>query len=83
MSKAPGEATSVFKLYGSTLAQDRQEIIVRLMGTRGVGWEGDSFSKDEIGAAKSWLASKAVTIYGGTNEVQANIISKRGLGLPD
>jgi|TARA_B110000211_G_scaffold111579_1_gene129644 alkylation response protein AidB-like acyl-CoA dehydrogenase len=77
------DTTSVFKLYGSTLAQDRQEIIVRLMGTQGLGWEGDSFSADEIGAARSWLSSKAVTIYGGTNEVQANIIAKRVLGLPD
>ncbi len=81
--KTPADTTSVFKLYGSTLVQDRQEIIVRLMGTQGLGWEGDSFSSDEIGAARSWLSSKAVTIYGGTNEVQANIISKRVLGLPD
>ena len=81
--KTLADTTSVFKLYGSTLAQDRQEIIVRLMGTQGLGWEGDSFSADEIGAARSWLSSKAVTIYGGTNEVQANIIAKRVLGLPD
>lgn len=81
--KTPADTTSVFKLYGSTLAQDRQEIIVRLMGTQGLGWEGGSFSSDEIGAARSWLSSKAVTIYGGTNEVQANIIAKRVLGLPD
>ena len=81
--KTPADTTSVFKLYGSTLARDRQEIVVRLMGTQGLGWEGDSFSKDEIGAARSWLSSKAVTIYGGTNEVQANIIAKRVLGLPD
>ena len=79
----PGEATSVFKLFGATLAQDRQELIVRLMGTQGLGWEGEMFSKNELGAARSWLASKAVTIYGGTNEVQANIIAKRVLGLPD
>ncbi|MBO6555479.1 MAG: acyl-CoA dehydrogenase family protein [Pseudomonadales bacterium] len=81
--KTPGEATSVFKLYGSTLAQDRQDLIVDLMGHHGVAWEGDGFSSDEIGAARSWLASRSVTIYGGTNEVQANIIAKRVLGLPD
>ena len=81
--KTLADTTSVFKLYGSTLAQDRQEITVRLMGTKGLGWEGDAFSSDEIGAARSWLSSKAVTIYGGTNEVQANIIAKRVLGLPD
>ena len=82
-AKAPGEATSIFKLVGSTLAQDKQELIVKLMGNSGTGWEGAAFSKDEIGATRSWLASKAVTIYGGTNEVQANIIAKRVLGLPD
>ena len=38
---------------------------------------------EELGATRSWLASRAVTIYGGTNEVQANIIAKRVLGLPD
>jgi alkylation response protein AidB-like acyl-CoA dehydrogenase len=81
--KTPGEATSVFKLYGSTLAQDRQDLIVQLMGSSGVGWTGDGFTRDEVGAARSWLASRAVTIYGGTNEVQANIIAKRVLGLPD
>ena len=53
------------------------------MGTNGIGWEGDAFSEQELGATRSWLASKAVTIYGGTNEVQANIIAKRVLGLPD
>ncbi len=81
--KTPGEATSVFKLYGSTLARDLQDLIVDLMGHQGVGWEGDAFKDDESGAARSWLASRAVTIYGGTNEVQANIIAKRVLGLPD
>ncbi|MEZ5557199.1 MAG: acyl-CoA dehydrogenase family protein [Pseudomonadales bacterium] len=79
----PGEATSIFKLYGSTLARERQDLLVRLMGTRGLGWEGDGFTPDELGATRSWLASKAVTIYGGTNEVQSNIIAKRVLGLPD
>ena len=81
--QTPGAATSIFKLYGSSLSQDRQDLIARLMGSQGVGWEGEAFASDEIGATRSWLASRAVTIYGGTNEVQANIIAKRVLGLPD
>ncbi len=79
----PGAETSIFKLVGSTLARERQELISKLMGTRGLGWEGGWLTEDERGATRSWLASKAVTIYGGTNEVQANIIAKRVLGLPD
>ncbi|MFB3104362.1 MAG: acyl-CoA dehydrogenase family protein, partial [Pseudomonadales bacterium] len=32
---------------------------------------------------REWLWSRTTTIYGGTNEVQRNIIAKRVLGLPD
>jgi alkylation response protein AidB-like acyl-CoA dehydrogenase len=49
----------------------------------GVGWEGETFSQDELDATRGWLRDRAVTIYGGTNEVQMNIIAKRVLGLPD
>jgi len=54
-----------------------------LRGTNGVGWEGEGFTSDEVDATRGWLRDRAVTIYGGTNEVQLNIISKRVLGLPD
>ena len=81
--KTPGEVTSVFKLFGSILARERQELIVRLMGSQGTGWDGAGFNETEIAAARSWLSSRAVTIYGGTNEIQADIIAKRVLGLPD
>ena len=30
-----------------------------------------------------WLEAKAISIAGGSNEVQLNIITKRVLGLPD
>jgi alkylation response protein AidB-like acyl-CoA dehydrogenase len=54
-----------------------------LLGTRGLGADADLFSEDELETTREWLATKATTIYGGTNEVQANIIAKRVLGLPD
>ena len=53
------------------------------MGHQGLGWEGEAFDKDEIEAVRGWLGGKAMSIYGGSAEIQNNIISKRILGLPD
>ena len=80
---APGAATSIFKLVGSTLAKEGSQLKSTLRGTAGLGWEGNTFSDDELESTRSWLRDRAVTIYGGTNEVQMNIIAKRVLGLPD
>jgi alkylation response protein AidB-like acyl-CoA dehydrogenase len=81
--KTPGATTSIFKLVGSTLARNAAELKSELMGGQGLGWEGEGFQKNELEATRNWLNSRAVTIYGGTNEVQMNIIGKRVLGLPD
>ncbi len=81
--KTMGEATSIFKLYGATLGRDTADLQCKLMGTQGYGWEGDSYSNSELQSTRGFLSARAHTIYGGTNEVQLNIISKRVLGLPD
>lgn len=81
--KTPGAATSIFKLVGANLARNSAELKADLMGFNGLGWEGEGFDPQELASTRSWLNSRAVTIYGGTNEVQMNIISKRVLGLPD
>ena len=82
-SGAPGAATSIFKYVGSTLSRDGSELKAQLRGTLGIGWEGEGFGDDDLEATRGWLRDRAVTIYGGTNEVQLNIIAKRVLGLPD
>lgn len=80
---APGAATSIFKLVGSTLAKEGSQLKSTLRGTAGLVWESEDFSESELESTRSWLRDRAVTIYGGTNEVQQNIIAKRVLGLPD
>ncbi|MDP6376893.1 MAG: acyl-CoA dehydrogenase family protein [Pseudomonadales bacterium] len=82
-SGAPGAATSIFKYVGSTLAKNSAELKSQIRGTSGLAWEGVGFSEDELDSTRDWLRDRAVTIYGGTNEVQLNIIAKRVLGLPD
>ena len=53
------------------------------MGSQGIGWSGDDFSEEELGIVREWLSGKAMSIYGGSYEVQNNIISKNVLGLPE
>ena len=76
-------ATSMFKYYSTELVARKSEASIRLMGTQGVGWEGAAFSADEKATTRFWLFGKALTIAGGSSEVQLNIIAKRVLGLPD
>ena len=82
-ASAPTLATSILKVKGAELTQAEAELLQHAMGSSGLGWEGDGFSVDEIDATRNWLTTRAVSIYGGTSEIQQNIIAKRVLGLPD
>ncbi len=81
--RAPGAASSMFKYYGTELNIRKYELLLAMMGTQAVGWEGTAFAADELTTTRAWLRSKANSIEGGTSEVQLNIIAKRVLGLPD
>ena len=82
-NNSPGNAASVLKNSATHVAQTRAELSLEIMGGQGLGWEGDAFTGDEIETVRSWLFGKAMSIYGGSSEIQNNIISKRILGLPD
>ena len=79
----PSATTSVMKNSGTQIGQQRAELTLEIMGAQGLGWDGDDFTADERSAVRSWLGGKATTIFGGSQEIQSNIISKRILGLPD
>ncbi|WP_332772206.1 acyl-CoA dehydrogenase family protein [Phenylobacterium sp.] len=82
-NSGPSAATSIMKNANMKIAQDRAELTLEFMGHQGLGWDGEGFSDEERTAVRAWLSGKAGSIYGGSNEVQNNIISKRILGLPD
>jgi alkylation response protein AidB-like acyl-CoA dehydrogenase len=79
----PGPESSMFKVYATELNQRRYELLERIAGPQGLGWEGPGFDEDELERTREWLRSRANTIEGGTSEIQRNIIAKRVLGLPD
>ena len=80
---APSAASSMGKYYGSENNKLRYELMLEAMGLKGIGWEGESFTIEELAITRDWLRTKANSIEGGTSEVQLNVIAKRVLGLPD
>jgi alkylation response protein AidB-like acyl-CoA dehydrogenase len=79
----PSATTSVMKNSGTWIGQEKAELTLEIMGHQGLGWEGAEFSREEREAVRTWLSGKATTIFGGSQEIQSNIVSKRILGLPD
>ena len=82
-NQGPSTATSIMKNVGARITQDRAELSIEIMGMAGLGWDGDGFSEEELAQTRTWLRGKAVTIYGGSTEIQNNVISKRILGMLD
>jgi len=82
-NQGPSAATSIMKNVGARVTQDRAELAIEIMGMQGLGWEGDGFSEDELRQTRTWLWGKAVSIYGGSSEIQNNVIAKRILGMLD
>ncbi len=79
----PGAATSIFNYVEAEYVKEQLELQLRARGVRGLGWQGEEFDEEELGMARLWLEAKSISIAGGSNEVQLNIIAKRVLGLPD
>jgi alkylation response protein AidB-like acyl-CoA dehydrogenase len=82
-AQTPGAATSIFNFVEAEYVKAQLELQLRIRGTQGVGWQGEDFTEEEIRMGRLWLEAKAISIAGGSNEVQLNIIAKRVLGLPD
>ena len=82
-NEGPSATTSIMKNVGSSVMQMRAELCLEILGNRGLGWNGNNFTATELGLVRGWLGGKAASIYGGSQEIQSNIVSKRILGLPD
>ena len=78
--RSPGSRGSVGKLAGAELARFSADLAAELLGGDAIAWDPDDV--DARRRAGVFLASPALGIAGGTNEIQRNIIGDRVLGLP-
>jgi alkylation response protein AidB-like acyl-CoA dehydrogenase len=85
----PGPAASLFKIRGTEIFQNITELKHRLIGNDGLAIREHPFSGNRFmpgpdyghTATEHYLNSRKLSIYGGSNEIQRNIIAKAVLGL--
>ncbi len=88
--KGPGPESSLLKIKGSEIQQRITELALEAVGHYGAPYfrgfgEGDN--EHPIGpdyahrAAPTYFNARKTTIYGGSNEIQRNIIAKMVLGI--
>ena len=76
----PGPEASISKLHWASWHRSLGELAMDVQGMDAMVAEAPPY---ELSLLQSlFLFSRADTIYGGTNQIQRNLIAERGLGLP-
>ena len=89
--KAPGPESSILKIKGTEIAQSIDELLVEAAGWYALPFVPEQFHAGYEGwrigpgaaanAAPIYFNNRKASIYGGSNEIQRNIIAKDVLGL--
>jgi alkylation response protein AidB-like acyl-CoA dehydrogenase len=89
--RAPGAEASILKIKGTELQQAITELMMEALGPYALPFEPAAFDDAYQGApigpefaaplAARYLNYRKTSIYGGSNEIQRNIIAQRILGL--
>lgn len=88
---AGGVESSMLKIKGTEIRQELTDLSRRVYGPHALPFVPEYFdegwNEEPVGPAgamkqaRSYFNNRKITIYGGSNEIQKNIISKAGLGL--
>lgn len=91
VGKAPGPESSILKIVGTEVAQRIDELFVEVAGYDALPFVPEQFEAEYNGpregegslaaTASIYFNDRKLSIFGGTNEIQRNIICKAVLGL--
>ena len=70
----------IYKLYWSTWHRNLGKLAMDVLGPEGEILEDGPYQLNRL--QSMYLFTRADTIYGGTNQIQRNIIAERALGMP-
>jgi alkylation response protein AidB-like acyl-CoA dehydrogenase len=87
--KAPGPAASILKIKGTEIQQAITELLVAAVGPYALQFREESASDEEgdigprhaAGLGAHYCNMRKLSIFGGSNEIQKNIISQQLIGL--
>lgn len=85
LGHAPGAESSILKIVGTEMQQEATELCMDAMGQNAMGWldsPEEALPSHQQAIASQFNYLRAATIYGGSNEIQKNIIAKHVLRLP-
>jgi len=80
--RTPGIAASVSKLVSTELNHDLARTALDIMGSYGPLGRKEKLARDRGAWPVDFMFSLGLIIGGGTSQIQKNIISERGLGMP-
>jgi alkylation response protein AidB-like acyl-CoA dehydrogenase len=81
--KSPGPEASIIKIYGSELLQSLNELLIEAAGGFASADKPIATQFGEVDVATPFLQARRVTIYGGSSEIQRNVVARRVLNLPN
>ena len=80
--RSPGPEASVIKIFASELLQTLNELLVQAAGGHASTQNPITTNFGVVDIAAPFLQSRRVTIYGGSSEIQRNVLARRVLNLP-
>jgi alkylation response protein AidB-like acyl-CoA dehydrogenase len=79
----PGPDSSIIKIFGSELLQSLNELLLEAAGSHASTAIPIASDFGEVDVAAPFLQVRRATIYGGSSEIQRNIVARRVLNLPN
>ena len=77
-----GPSSSTMKLVATDNLQAATDLLVEVAGAHGADVGPMPTASEETDVTRIFLQSRRATIYGGSSEIQRNVLAKRVLGLP-
>ena len=82
LQRSPGPEASMIKIFGSELLQSLNDLLIEAAGSQASIEQPITTDFGTVDVSTPFLQVRRATIYGGSSEIQRNIIARRVLNLP-